>query len=663
MRLKGKILLGFAGVLVVLILLSVTLIYELVQVEGNIESVQRVSNVSAEVQKLSTDLNVTRILTRGLYNNEDFTAENEHALLNAFDELQKQVITVDDVLTNPENKDYMKVVQANVGTYVEGVKRALAHRRAMDGNIKGPMRVYGREFDEQAELIESKLRGNYESMYVLEQRRKEMALTRLAAHQLMAYADLSYKDLVDKRLAELVDGVNKLAPLAAREGWQAEYAILKKDVDGYATELPKLVDSVIGFYTQMSGMVPVSQEVSANMEKIRQSTIEIRQAALNNTRAAAVFSEWLSIVMSAIGIAIGLVIAWAIGRAISVPIAAMTGAMQDLAHGNLNAVIPGQDRVDEIGEMAQAVQVFKDNAIANKRLENEQKRAQEAREARAHRVEELIQGFDAVIKEALENAVSATGQMHTMAQEVSGLSEGTMGKCSVVANSTDQASQNVEAVASAAEELSASINEISAQVTQSNTIAHTAAREAEQTNLTVKNLAEISNRIGDVVNLITDIASQTNLLALNATIEAARAGEAGKGFAVVANEVKSLANQTARATEEIATQIAQVQEATQSAVVSIGGIVNRISEVEKISSDIAQAMEQQSAATQEISSNVQQASAGTREVSEEISDVLGSANKTGSAAQEVLLAVDQVGTQAKVIQDEVGKFLSAVRQA
>ena len=347
-------------------------------------------------------------------------------------------------------------------------------------------------------------------------------------------------------------------------------------------------------------------------------------------------------------------------RTVIRPLKAIATVMSNLSSGHLDVEIPYRDRRDEIGDMAGAVQVFKDNAIANRRLEEAQKAGQEAQIQRANTLDALLKKFGGMIAKTLDQAGEACRIMRDSAHDVAEMSATTSEQCATVATATEQASGNVGAVASAAEELSASIREIAIQVEQANVTSRTAAAEAERTNTIEVNLAEYSSRIGDVVNLITDIASQTNLLALNATIEAARAGEAGKGFAVVANEVKSLANQTARATEDIASQILQVQQATQSAVVAISGIVTRIGDVEQISSAIAAAVEQQSSATGEISENIQQASCGAQQVASEITGVLDAARKTGGAADLVINAASDVTRHADVIHNNVGAFLKEI---
>ncbi len=345
------------------------------------------------------------------------------------------------------------------------------------------------------------------------------------------------------------------------------------------------------------------------------------------------------------------------------PISHMTGAMRQLAEGDKAVAIPGVGRGDEVGDMAQAVQVFKDNMIRADTLAAEQEAEHAARERRAEVIEKLTADFRGSVGGLLQTITAAAGQMENTAQGMSATAAQTNNQAMTVASATEQASANVQTVATAAEELSSSIQEIGRQVEQSSRIAAATAEEARHTDATVKSLAEVSTRIGEVVSLINDIASQTNLLALNATIEAARAGEAGKGFAVVANEVKSLANQTAKATDEIGAQISAVQSATQQAVSAIGQIVSRIDDMTHIAASIASAVEEQSAATNEIARNVQEAAAGTQQVADAITGVTQAAAETGQAAGQVLDAARSLNVQADGLRDSITGFLDGVRAA
>ncbi|MDR3436079.1 HAMP domain-containing methyl-accepting chemotaxis protein [Telmatospirillum sp.] len=350
-------------------------------------------------------------------------------------------------------------------------------------------------------------------------------------------------------------------------------------------------------------------------------------------------------------------------RRVSAPIQEMTGAMRSLADHDLMVAIPGIGRADEIGAMAAAVQVFKDNAVRADQLAVEREAERAAKEARAKVLESMARDFDSSISGVLGAVGSALTDLGKTAQTMSDISRKTSEQATTVSGASDQASASVQTVASAAEELSASIAEIARQVEQSSRVSRVASEEAGHTNEMVLGLAETSARIGDVVKLINDIASQTNLLALNATIEAARAGDAGKGFAVVAGEVKNLANQTARATEEIGTQIGAVQSATTQAVTAIGNIVGRIQEINEIASAIASAVEEQSAATAEIARNVQQAASGTHEVSSNISGVTRSAIETGSAAEKVLASSQTLSQGTEEMRQTVTGFLEGVRKA
>jgi methyl-accepting chemotaxis protein len=411
-------------------------------------------------------------------------------------------------------------------------------------------------------------------------------------------------------------------------------------------------------------------EWSGWISRTLNSVLGLRDAALSFAHKAndvAIEQAQMRLIWALVALfvvlAASIAVVAAVMRQVVRPLVRLTGATLRLADRELDVAIPDGHRGDEIGTMAKALQIFKDALIAKKLADEAAARDAEAQIERGRRVNLITRNFETMVGEIVNTVSSAATELEASAGTLTATANRSQTLTTTVAAASDEASANVQSVASATEELTSSVSEISRQVQESARIAGDAVQQARHTNQRVGELSQAASRIGDVIELINSIAGQTNLLALNATIEAARAGDAGRGFAVVASEVKALAQQTAKATEEIHQQISGVQAATKESVGAIREISDTIERLSEIASAIAAAIEEQGAATQEIARNVQQAAHGTQQVSTNITDVRNGAAQTGSASSQVLSAAQLLAGDSSRLKLEVGKFLEAVRAA
>jgi len=391
--------------------------------------------------------------------------------------------------------------------------------------------------------------------------------------------------------------------------------------------------------------------------------LEVSTVITPQLAAGAAIAKTMVIAAIVVGIILTLLAILGV-KSITRPLLNTVCAMKRLAEGDNDVEVQGLERQDEIGQMSSAVQVFKENAIRNKELEAEQvKQNQRAETEQREMMNKLADDFDSSVGRIIETVSSASAELNSTSQSMASISEEASSKATAVAAASEEASVNVQTVAAATEEMSNTIGEINCKVADASLASKKAVKDVATTAGQMKTLAQTADKIGNVVSMISDIAEQTNLLALNATIESARAGEAGKGFAVVASEVKSLANETAKATESISAHIQEIQSATGDAVTSIDGIGNVIRQIEESSTAIAAAMEEQGASTQEVARNVQEVASGTQEVSSNISGVTQASQEAGAASGQVMAAAGELSKQAELMKTEVAKFLEQVRAA
>jgi methyl-accepting chemotaxis protein len=436
-------------------------------------------------------------------------------------------------------------------------------------------------------------------------------------------------------------------------------------LDEYRQTLGKLIENAKEIGELTTEMAESADAIMKGSNAMKADLLSDQQRLESESNATIGETERLVVMLAVGGFLLGGVLAVLLGKGISRPMTAMCKAMRELAGGKFDVVLPGLGRKDELGEMASAVEEFKVQAVAKAERDAAAHDAQNKASSAARRAEliRFADDFEAAVGAIVSNVSASAVQLEAAAGTLTRTAETTQSLSSQVSGSSEEASSNMQSVASATEELSASVDEIGRRVRESSQIAEAAVLQAQQTDGRIGKLSRAAQEIGDVVKLITAIAEQTNLLALNATIEAARAGEAGRGFAVVASEVKSLASQTAKATDEISSHISGMQGATQESVAAIKEIGGTIARISGIAATISSAVEQQSSATQEIARSVQNVAQGTQEAAANIMRVNRGATETGSASEDVLSSARTLSTESTRLREELDRFMANIRAA
>ncbi len=663
-KVKTKIMMGFALILVVLAIVSGLGYFRFVSTGSEIASYT--DNV--EDAALSNEIEATFLKLRMFAREFAASGKDKDAreVKRIGEELTALLARANKFFTEPDRKQKIAAIEQAAKIYLDNFKKAEQLEGSLKKQIKEVLEPTGDKFmaglDNLRKLAVRE--GNSDARNYVEAAIRNALQARLYANITLGRSDNSFAARTMTEFGQLAAAVGAIGKASRTTGERKQAEELKKLLQAYEQSFEKSEENERKIQELVEGeMTKAAQEITDDTEWVQQQAAQSEEKIRVETAAGIVSAEQTMLITSIIGIVIGIFLGWFIGNGISRPVVAMTDSMSVLAEGNLEAEIPAQGRGDEIGEMAAAVQVFKDNAIRVKQME-EEAREQEKRaaEEKTRVMNQMADDFQASVGGVVQTVSAASTELQSSAQSMTAISEETSSQATAVAAASEEASTNVQTVAAAAEELSSSVGEINRQVAQSTTIAGNAVTAAEKANEMVQGLAMSAQKISEVVEMITDIAEQTNLLALNATIEAARAGEAGKGFAVVASEVKNLATQTAKATEEIGAQIGGIQGATEDSVNAIQDITRTIGEISEISSAIAAAVEEQSAATQEIARNVEQAAAGTGEVSSNIQGVTQAAAEAGSTSAQVLSAANELSEQSELLKSEVDKFMEQVRK-
>jgi methyl-accepting chemotaxis protein len=664
-KIGTKIAIGFTLVLAITTTISATAYLNFGKVNAAFEAYEQRVAVVGVVRDIDREFVALRKDVReyALSGSEDnvASAEKNRATLSTL--IAKAV----GQIKNPERLAKVKELSENATLYGKQLERLVALRRELDKMTKDVMDPAGLKLRVDFEELQRATAetGDATALAQAGEGLKFVMMARLNVSKVLARHEDAAAAMAEDAFVQLkrvLDELNgRLRSASAKVSFDEIKTLSGKYQDAYkkashnAHEIASLANVE---------MVKTGTAVAQDAQTVKLSGIADQEKIEKDAEATIASTMNLVLMLAIGGLVLGIVLAWLVGRGISIPIRKIGDVLLELANGNKTIDVPYADRGDEVGDNARAAKTFKENLLRIEQIEAQQKATElQVAAQRKTDMRRLADEFEGAVGNIVNTVSSASTQLEASARTLTKTAERSQEITLVVASASEEASANVQSVASATEELTSSVNEISRQVQESAKIASGAVGQAQKTNDRIDELSKAASRIGAVVELINTIAGQTNLLALNATIEAARAGEAGRGFAVVASEVKALAEQTAKATDEIGQQINGIQAATQDSVGAIKEISVTIGRISEISSTIASAVEEQGAATQEISRNVQQAAQGTMQVSSNISDVQRGAGETGSASTQVLTAAQSLSRDSHQLKIEVVKFLESVRAA
>jgi methyl-accepting chemotaxis protein len=661
LKVRMKILGGFALVLAVLAVVGGVGLVALNRIGDADETVVQRSQVLAAASDIELTFATARRLARefGYTGNAEAAAQADAVLANTTDAINKAL----DIIKNPERLAKAREIAENAHSYVNlfaRLKDLARERSTLQTQVLEPS---GSTLRHDLQDLAAALgrNGNTDGQLATLAGLESLMAARLDAAKVISRHDEARAKQAEISFTELKQSLALIEPFATG----AELAPLFHEVSAVtenytgafhrALALTQAADDLLS-----DGLLSTGNRIGTAADLIKRSAGEDQVAADAAIGGTIAYGRTVSLLLVVGGLAVGVTLALIIGGAIARPIRGMTAAMRALAGGDTSIAIPGLGRSDEVGEMAQAVAVFQRQALDNVLLAEGQQRERSAKDRRQRAMDTCTQDFGASISGVMESFVGSASAMREAASAVNEGARQTRAQTSSSVEGATASSSDLNSVAAAAEEMAVSINEISQQVAHVTTSVQAAVDRATETDAKVAGLSDAADRIGDVVRIITDIAGQTNLLALNATIEAARAGEAGKGFAVVAGEVKALASQTARATEQISTQIIAIRAATGDAVNAVRDVGTAIGQVESVATAIAAAVEEQAAATREITNSVQLVTAATSASAEAMRHVLSIAETTDSSSLLALTAANEVGGTADTLRVEVTDFLAAM---